>query len=360
MTPHHSKFVSRRRFLTTTAAALAAGSAFAATTTAASPGTKGVVLYPFDLSLRDWPERAARAGINTIGLHAARRLDVLQDFVTSDEGQSFLQRCKALGIQVEYELHAMSDLLSRELWYKDRSMFRVDDKGRPTQEKNCCPHSAAAMDIIAQKAVKWARIFTPTTHRYFYWPDDGSQWCNCPKCKGLSASEQALLVENRIVRELRQFDPQAMLSHISYHTTLAAPRQVKPEAGIFLEFAPYSRNLASPIASRDAKTRRSSAPQDPNPEMNGGYLDILEANMKVFAPATTQVLEYWLDVSLYGRPAKKVPFDPAICRADIAAYRKLGVKHITTFATFIDAQYMKLHGDPQPDIAAYGEALNAP
>jgi hypothetical protein len=52
--------------------------------------TRGVVLYPFDLSLADWPERCAQAGINTIGLHAARRLDVLLDFVQSDRGQDFL------------------------------------------------------------------------------------------------------------------------------------------------------------------------------------------------------------------------------------------------------------------------------
>lgn len=359
MAVHRLAPISRRHFLATTAASLAAGPAFADATPATSPCTKGVVLYPFDLSLGDWPERAARAGINTIGLHAARRLDVLHDFVASDEGQSFLHRCKALGIQVEYELHAMSDLLSRELWFKDRSMFRMDEKGRRTPVSNCCPHSAAALEVIAERAVKWARILTPTTGRYFYWPDDGSQWCHCPECEGLSASEQALLVENRIVRALRRFDPRATVSHISYHTTLAAPKQVKPEAGIFLEFAPYSRNLAKPIASREAKTRRSSSPGDPNPEMNAGYLDILKANMQVFEPAQAQVLEYWLDVSLYGRPAAKVPFDPAVCRADIAAYRKLGVRHITTFAAFIDADYAKLHGDPQREITAYGEALNA-
>lgn len=351
--------VSRRHFLAT-AAALAAGSTFAATTAAATSVTKGVVLYPFDLSLGDWPERAERVGINTIALHAARRLDVLHEFITSEQGRAFLQRCKALGIQVEYELHAMSDLLSRELYWnwKDRTLFRVDENGHRTPDKNCCVHSTAALDIIAQKAVKWAQILKPTTNRYFYWPDDGAAWCHCPKCKGLTGSEQALVIENRILGALRQFDPQATLSHLSYHTGLAAPVQVKPEPGIFLEFAPYCRSLAKPIASREAKTRRSSSPEDPNPMVNAGYLDILEANMKVFDPATTQVLEYWLDSSLWG--GKKVPFDAAVCSADIAAYRRLGVRHITTFATWINAEYVKRHGDPQGEIAAYGAALNRP
>ena len=31
--------------------------------------TRGVVLTPEDLSLGDWPERAKRAGLTTIGIH---------------------------------------------------------------------------------------------------------------------------------------------------------------------------------------------------------------------------------------------------------------------------------------------------
>lgn len=354
---------SRRHFLATAAAAataLAVGAASGAGATDA--GTKGVVLYPFDLNLGDWPERCAKAGITTIALHAARRLDVLRDFIAGDAGRAFLKQCAALGISVEYELHAMGELLSRELYYKDPTLFRIDAKGVRNVDANCCPHSVAALDIIAESAVKWARILTPTTGRYFYWPDDGAQWCSCPRCKGFTASEQALLVENHILRALKQHDRRATLSHISYHQTLAAPVQVKPEAGMFLEFAPIARDYGKSITDRAGKTPRPTAPHL-NPETNGDYLDILAANMKVFGAATTQVLEYWLDVSRFSkwtRPAVKLPFDAALCRADIAAYRRLGVRHITTFATFIDADYVKLHGDPQREIAAYGAALNTP
>ena len=126
--------------------------------------TRGIVLYPFDLSIRDWPERAHRAGLNTIGLHAARRLDILCDFIESAEGRHFLARCRALGIGVEYELHAMGDLLSRELFYKDRSFFRQDEQQGRTPDVNCCPSSAAALDLIAEKAVRDNRI-TPEERR---------------------------------------------------------------------------------------------------------------------------------------------------------------------------------------------------
>ena len=132
-----SDFCSRRHFLAT-AAALAVGAASGAGATDA--GTKGVVLYPFDLNLGDWPERCAKAGITTIALHAARRLDVLRDFIAGDAGRAFLKQCEALGISVEYELHAMGELLSRELYYKDPALFRMDAKGVRNVDANCCPH----------------------------------------------------------------------------------------------------------------------------------------------------------------------------------------------------------------------------
>ncbi|MCB0909943.1 MAG: twin-arginine translocation signal domain-containing protein [Nocardioidaceae bacterium] len=348
--------MNRRNFLQTGALA-AAGTAFAAET---KPHlTRGIVLYPFDLSLADWPERCAKAGINTIGLHAARRLDVLIDYIQSDAGQSFLSRCAKLGIAVEYELHAMGELLSRELYYKDPTLFRMDENGRRNPDSNCNPFSRTALDIIAEKAVHYAKILKPTTRRYFYWPDDGAKWDESPEGKTIEASDQALLVENHILDALRrEVDPQALLSHISYHHTLAAPKQVRPAAGIFLEFAPIVRDYARPINDREAKTRQSHG-KYPDPNTNRGYLDILETNMKLFGAEQTQVLEYWLDVSMFSqwkRPAKKLPWNEQVCRADIAAYRKLGVKHITTFATYIDADYVKIHGDPQPVLDQYGKA----
>ena len=216
--------------------------------------TRGVVLFPWDLSLSDWPERAARAGITTIGLHAARRLDVLSDFVRSDQGLDFLERCRKLNVQVEYELHAMGDLLSRELYYQDTDLFRVDDSGQRTIDFNCCPSSTRAVEIIAEQAVEVARVLTPTTGRYFYWPDDGREWCHCEKCKGLSPSEQAVLVENAIVTALRrEVHPEATVGHLAYQSTIDPPRLVQPHPGLFVEFAPihrvYDRSIADPTVT---------------------------------------------------------------------------------------------------------------
>lgn len=351
--------MTRRQFIQA-AAATAVVSAAGAPAKPPRSGTRGVVLIPFDLALADWPERARDAGLNTIALHAVYRFDVLREFITGPQGRRFLKRCEALGLAVEYELHAMGELLSREYRHKDMNLFRMDEQGRRNIDANCCPHSSAALDIIARHAVEWAKVFQPTTHRYFYWPDDGKQWCRCDKCRDYSASEQALLVENHMLRALRNRDPQATLAHISYHHTLAAPARVKPEPGVFLEFAPICRDYTKSIADRDAATRRPAGPH-PDPTTNGGYLDILAANMEVFGADTAQVLEYWLDVSRFSgwkRPTIKLPWNEEVCRADVAAYRALGVRHITSFACYIDADYVKLHGEPWPAVNGYGKALS--
>src|SRR6266540_3746878 len=69
--------------------------------------TRGVVLVPEDLSLADWPERAAKAGLTTIGLHHGASPRAVVDFIESPAGREFLSRCSRLGLRVEYELHAM-------------------------------------------------------------------------------------------------------------------------------------------------------------------------------------------------------------------------------------------------------------
>src|SRR5205823_4539597 len=77
-------------------------------------------------------------------------------------------------------------------------------------------------------------------------------------------------------------------------------------------------------------------------------LHALDANLEVFPKETAQVLEYWLDVSRFSkwkRPAVKLPWDKKVFLADVTTYRKRGIRHITTFGAWIDAEYAKRFGD---------------
>lgn len=309
--------------------------------------TRGVVLLPEDLTLADWPQRAKAAGLTTIGIHHQNSPQAVIRWVQSDAGQRFCEQCRRLGLEVEYELHAMKELLPRALFEKDPELFRMDDQGQRTPDANCCVHSNRALEIICEKALAIGKVLRPTTGRFFYWGDDGRPWCRCPKCRDLSPSEQAVVVENRICQTLRETVPQAAVAHLAYANTLAPPKNVKPNEGVFLEFAPIRRRYDVPYERQD-------------PNATDG-LHALDANLEVFPRDTAQVLEYWLDVSRFSRwrrPGVKLPWNREVFLADVETYRKRGVRHVTTFAAWIDAGYQDRFGD-LTFIGQYGEGLSA-
>ena len=308
--------------------------------------TRGVVLVPEDLTLSDWPERAQQAGLNTIGLHHGASPRHVVDFIRSDIGQRFVERCRHLGLQVEYELHAMRELLPRGLFAKNRDLFRVNERGERTADYNLCIHSNQALEIAGENAVALAKVLRPTTGRYFFWGDDARPWCRCNRCVELSDSDQSLILENRLIAALRRHDPRARLAHLAYSNTLSAPAQIKPVAGIFLEFAPIDRAYNVPFAKADDKS-------------NGKHLEALDANLRLFGREHAQALEYWLDVSRFSRwkkPAVKLPFKEEVLAADLDTYGSRGIRHLTTFAVFIDADYVRAYGDPV-EVKLYGERL---
>jgi hypothetical protein len=153
-------------------------------------------------------------------------------------------------------------------------------------------------------------------------------------------------VETRILKALRSLDPKAQVAHLAYANSLQPPKQIKPPEGIFLEYAPINRRYDIPYAQ-----------QGPN-QQDG--LDALDANLEVFPRDTAQALEYWLDVSRFShwkRPAVKLPWKKEVFLADVEAYRKRGIRHITTFAVWIDASYKERFGNID-FIDEYGERLS--
>jgi len=344
--------LDRRQFLAgcasgAVAAVLPSNDVLADATPRRSFATRGVVLVPEDLTLADWPQRAKAAGLTTIGLHHQNSPLAVIRCVKSDAGQRFIEQCRKLGLEVEYELHAMKELLPRAMFEKNADLFRMNDKGERTADVNCCVHSKRALEIICHNALAIAKVLRPTTGRYFYWGDDGKPWCRCPKCRELSPSEQALVIENQICRTLRDMDPKAQVAHLAYSNTLTPPMNVKPNEGVFLEFAPIRRRYDVPYEQQDPKLAEG--------------LHALDANLKVFPRDTAQVLEYWLDVarsSRWKRPGVKLPWNRKVFLADVETYRKRGIRHITTFAAWIDTNYKDRFGD-LTFIEEYGKGLSA-
>lgn len=295
----------------------------------------GIILDVNDLGTVDWPRLAYENGINTIGTHIFPGQVV--DFIKSERGQIFLEDCDKYGISVEHQLHSMSELLPRSLFKEDPEMFRMDSEGRRTDDSNCCVHSEKALEIIASKAVEFATILKPTNHRYYFWLDDGKETCKCPECRDYSPSEQALIIENMIIKALRKVDPEAKLAHLAYANTISAPKKVEPEEGIFLEFAPFYRRWDRPLADTSATSTNVFVGMT-----HGTNLRHLEENLKVFSAEEAVVLEYWLDVSLHSswrKPAVKLPWNKAVYESDIDTYKQYGLKNFTSFGVYMDSAY---------------------
>jgi hypothetical protein len=314
--------------------------------------TRGVVLVTRDIATLDWPTRAKAAGLTTIATHI--RPQEIVDFLATEAGQRFLRQCRDLGLNVEHELHAMDELLPRSLFARNPEMFRQSEDGQRVREDNLCVHSPQALEVIAERAAHFTRLLPSTTGRYFYWGDDGKGWCRCPQCRRLSDSDQALLAEHAILRGVRSVDPRGTLAHLVYHNTLQPPTQVRPEPGIFLEFAPIARRYDRPLADRDARL-------EPARRTHGEHLDCLEANLAIFGTQGAQVLEYWMDCSRFsGWQRERVaplPWNREVFLADVGLYAARGIRHVTQFATWLDGWYVEHFGEPP--VAEYGAGLCA-
>lgn len=310
---------------------------------------RGVVVYPSDLTsvgCEKWVKMANDAGINLIGLHSDTRLETLpklKAFLESAEGKTFLSECKKYGIDVEYEQHILMELLPRDLFAENPEYFRVDTTGSRNGDYNMCFTSAEAMAIVKKNAVKMAKWIKPTSHCYFFWTDDVQLYCHCEKCSKYTPSEQVLLYGNALQKALQEYDPKATVAHLAYGETLGAPEKVEPLPGVFLEYAPISRNYSKPLS--DELTIH------------------LKKNLEVFPPETAHILEYWLDVSMFSNWERdnlvKVPCTKVQCRRDVELYENLGIKSMTTFAAWINKTYEDKFGEEysQKIIREYGEAL---
>ena len=309
----------------------------------------GVVILPADLNGLPWIEFLRELGLNTLGIHSGggtgeQVLEKLGDTARAD----FRQKACVAGLQLEYELHAGSSLLPRELFASQPECFVFDaEKSRRIPDYNFCPTHPEAMKIVTQNARRLAAQLKPSTGRHFFWSDDGFPWCRCRRCADLTNSDQELMVANAICLALRQDNPQACVAYLAYLCSLEAPRTIKPEPGVFLEFAPIRRSLTHPI-------------DDPSCEENRKHWDALLKLLTLFSAAEAHVLEYWLDSSLaseWRRPARKVLYKEEVVARDVKAYCALGIQSITTFAAYIDGEYVARYGDA--DVCGYARHLAA-
>lgn len=298
-----------------------------------------------DPSIIDWLGMMKETGMNTISIFG-------KDY-QSPEYYDLKQKIIDMGIDFEYEEHGMTWMLPRELFAEHPEYFRMNENGERVADYNGCPSSEGALQVVYENVKKMESKYRPSNHRYYFWLNDGGDKCHCPLCEDMNLADQGLLFENAMIKGLREIDPEAMLAHLAYDKTSPAPTKVKPAEGIFLEYAPIDRCHERPLT--DSTARWVDRPR----WCNGEYLQMLKDNLAVFGAENAQILEYWLDDSLFSmwsRPNQPVRWDKDVFDADLELYASLGIRNITCYGAWIDEYYVKTYGDIS-FVKYYGDAL---
>ncbi len=298
----------------------------------------GVVITPEDLHGCDWGGKLRENGLNTLGLHAGggeEEQEVLA-LLGRTAQQAFRQSIGRYGIQVEYELHSACSLLPRALFAEHPDYFPVN---KLTQQRmphgNWCISNPGVREVLRRNVRQLGMLLAPSTHRHYLWGADGiNGWCHCDACGRYGDADQGLQSVNLLAEALAEQDPAAEAAYLAYNqSTYEFSR--KPAANVFLEFAPITRCYRHTI-------------DDPACAVNRYFMRQLKKLLRLFDPRRTQVLEYWLDSSYFSRwrkPAVVPVCTPELIARDLDAYRRLGIRHFTTFAVYMDGEYFERYGD---------------
>ncbi len=298
---------------------------------------KNILIHPEELT-RKWIDRMADGGVKILGLHphgGGKALESLRDLLArleTKEYRELIDYAVSRGLEIEYEMHAARFLLPEELFDEHPEYFRKMADGQRTKNFNFCVSNPDALEIVAKNSASLAKKLYKSRPVFYFWLDDAKNiHCKCEKCKKFSPSDQQLIAANAMLKEIRKEIPNAKFAYLAYQDTLEVPESVKPEDGIFLEYAPIEKY------KKEADDRIEVERQ------------MLLKQAEFFSWRDSKVLEYWLDNSLFSgwkKPPKPFSADHDTVQKEVAEYADLGFEVISTFGCFLGEDYEELYGEP--------------
>ena len=304
-----------------------------------------LLVHTEDLS-RKWIDRMAALGVESVALHpvggpaAAKTLARTLEMLETPEYRALLDYAREKGLKVEYEFHAAGWIMPRGMFKEHPEWFRMNEKGERTGDMNFCISNEEALAYYAERAALLAGKLYASEPNYYFWLDDvRGMTCHCEECKKLTASDQQMKVVNAVAKRLAKDNPEAKVAYLAYQDFIEPPRTIKPEPNVFVEYAPFDRDMNASVRLM------------PQSERNN-----LPRLLEFFGKKDSKVLEYWLDNSYYSdwvRPPRRLTPDNARIRDDMAFYLELGYERISSFACFLGPDYEELYGEP--DISSFAQ-----
>ena len=311
----------------------------------------GLIINPQDLSKR-WIDRMADNSLDVLGIHseggkeAYKFVEELEGLVETPTFRGLIDYAKERGVKIEYELHAAGYLVPRSMISEHPEYFRMNGNGERVNDWNFCVTNPDALALCVRRAANLASKLYGSEHNFYFWMDDGRDThCMCENCRKYSPSEQQLIVVNAMLSEIKKSIPDARMSYLAYFDSIVPPVRIKPDAGVFLEYAPFEKYTAVGDDAEQKKTRER---------------EMLMPLIETFRPEPPKVLEYWFDNSIFSdrvRPPKKFTLDEKLMRTDVLNYKSIGFDSMTSFACYLGDDYHELWGDV--DVSPYSEAIRA-
>jgi len=198
-----------------------------------------ILIHPDELS-HEWVDRARVNGIDVIGIHpvggykACQSLKDLVDKFVDHKFTKLIDYALNNNVKIEYEMHAASYLMPRELFDTHPEYFRIDETGKRNSDKNFCVSNSEALSIVSKAAVELVSKLYKSTDRYYFWMDDvKDKRCMCDKCRHLSMSDQQMIYVNNMLKEIQMTNPKAKMVYLAYFDCIEPPKWIKPIKGVF-------------------------------------------------------------------------------------------------------------------------------
>ncbi len=301
---------------------------------------KGLILAPDELSHK-WIDRLVSLGVTELQIQflegdlVAFEKEGTPACLQLDGYLDLIDEAKARGLSVEYMAHGITHMLPRGLFDEHPEYFRMNAEGKRTPDFNLCVSDPAALEIAAQNAVRFAKSLYGSCERYHIWMSDTQgRYCQCERCRSLSPSDQHLIVVNAFAKAIREVIPGALVCFLAYQDQLKTPLKIKPEAGVFLEYADIQRDQH--VALRDLPERHAE----------------MKSLLDFFGRENSMVIDYWYDNSFFSRwtrPPQPFKAEDKIILDDAKFYAEQGFEHLTSYAFYLGREYEALYGEPDLD-----------
>lgn len=266
---------------------------------------RGIVIFSTTPGFEDLVDFAAKAKLNTIGLHA-----IPYGPQVGNVGLDFATKVAApRGLTVDIERHLFGS--------------------------NFCPDDAASLEHEKKTLLDYVALLPANMNEFFLWPaDEVLAPCTSPQYRDRAVSDLVMWFANQMLVTLQQSRPQARFAFLSYMSTWGPPKHEKPLPGLIFEWAPMFQSFAYSL-------------DDPRSRTNAEYRSDFESFLKMFGGENTQVLGYWLDDTLFSRTSYgHIPHNPEALRRDLSYYHRLGVNAVTTFGVITGRDYFLSHASP--------------